>query len=166
MGEPAWLAAAGPFGVGRRGSGKRARPKGGARRDPRSKGLLGCVNRAGIASTPPSHEGECRGRRRLDGGQRGAAEAAIELAGHGHQGLDGAGDEGGLLFRDRVVDGDAEAFVEDFDAEDLGGLGLALFVVGHQGDVEGQDLVGVPGGIALAPTGGGSMMVVRAALCG
>jgi hypothetical protein len=75
-----------------------------------------------------------------------AAEAAVELAGYGRERLDSAGDEGRLHLADGVVDGDAIAFVEDLDAEDLAGGSAALFVGGGQGDVEGQDLVGVPGG--------------------
>ncbi len=57
----------------------------------------------------------------------------------------GAGDEGGLLLEDGVVDRGAETFVEDLDAEQLGRGGGAVLVGGGDGDVEGQDLVGVPG---------------------
>lgn len=44
-----------------------------------------------------------------------------------------------------VVDGDAGAFVQDLDAEDLHGGSSSVFVRSGQGDVEGQDLIGVPG---------------------
>ncbi len=58
--------------------------------------------------------------------------------------LDGAGDEGGLHFADRIVDGNALAFVEDLDAEDLGRAHGAVLVGAGEGDVEGQDLIAVP----------------------
>ena len=58
---------------------------------------------------------------------------------------DGLGHEGRLLFDDGVIDGSAEAFVEDFDAEQFGGSGGAVFVGAGDGDIEGQDLVGIPG---------------------
>jgi hypothetical protein len=54
------------------------------------------------------------------------------------QGRDGLGDEGGLLFDDSVIDGSAEAFVENFDAEQFS-------TGGGDGDVKGQDLVSEPG---------------------
>lgn len=57
----------------------------------------------------------------------------------------GASDKSRLLFHDRVVDGAAPAFVHDFDAEDLAGGGGAIFVGGGDGDVEGQNLIDVPG---------------------
>ena len=38
-----------------------------------------------------------------------------------------------------------KTFVEDLDAEQLGGGGGAVFVGRGQGDVKGQDLVGIPG---------------------
>lgn len=46
---------------------------------------------------------------------------------------------------DRVVDRHAGAFVQDLDAEDLHRGRRALFVGAAEGDVEGKDLVGVPG---------------------
>ena len=58
-------------------------------------------------------------------------------------GFDGAGDEGGRAFGDGVVDADSRSFVEDLDAEDLGGAHRAVFVGAGERDVEGQDLVGV-----------------------
>ena len=58
-------------------------------------------------------------------------------------GFDGAGDEGGRAFGDGVVDADSRSFVEDLDAEDLGRAHGAVFVGAGEGDVEGQDLVGV-----------------------
>ena len=61
------------------------------------------------------------------------------------QRFDRAGDEGRLLLDDGVVDRGAEAFVEDLDAEQLGRGGGAVLVGAGDGDVEGQDLVGVPG---------------------
>ena len=63
----------------------------------------------------------------------------------GLQGSDGLGDEGGLLFDDGVVDGGAEALVEDLDAEQFGAGAGAVLVGAGDGDVEGQDLVGEPG---------------------
>jgi hypothetical protein len=50
-----------------------------------------------------------------------------------------------LHLGDGVVDGYAVAFVQDLDTEDLAGSGTSLFIGGGQGDVEGKDLVGVPG---------------------
>ena len=47
--------------------------------------------------------------------------------------------------KDLVVDGDAGAFVEDLDAEDLGGAHGAVLVGPGQGHVERQHLVGIPG---------------------
>ena len=43
------------------------------------------------------------------------------------------------------VDRRAEAFVQDLHAEDLAAGGGAILVGRGQGDVEGQDLVAVPG---------------------
>ena len=63
----------------------------------------------------------------------------------GLQGQDGAGDERGLLLEDRVINGGAEAFIEDLDPEQLRRGGGAVFVGGGDGDVEGQALIGVPG---------------------
>ena len=63
----------------------------------------------------------------------------------GLPGLDEAGDEGCLHLGHGIVDRHAGAFVQDLDAEDLHGRGCALFVGAGQGDVERQDLVGVPG---------------------
>lgn len=56
-----------------------------------------------------------------------------------------AGDEGSLHLGHSVVDGDACAFVQDFHAVDLHRGGGAVFGRAGQGDVEGQDLIGVPG---------------------
>ncbi len=65
------------------------------------------------------------------------------------QGRDGLGDEGGLLLNDGVIDGGAETFVEDFDAVEFGrGPGPVLVGAGD-GDVEGQDLIAVPGAGSL-----------------
>jgi len=47
--------------------------------------------------------------------------------------------------RDLVVDGDAEALVEDLDTEDLGRTHGPELVGAGERDVEGQHLVGVPG---------------------
>ena len=58
---------------------------------------------------------------------------------------DGLGHESRLLFDDGVIDGGAEAFVEDFDAEQFGRSGGSIFVGAGDGDIEGQDLVGIPG---------------------
>jgi len=56
-----------------------------------------------------------------------------------------AGDEGRLHLKHGVIDGGAEAFVEDLDAEQLAAGGGAVFVGCGHGDVKGQSLVGVPG---------------------
>ena len=48
-------------------------------------------------------------------------------------------------FRDGVVHRDAGAFVQDLDAEDLAGGHGAVFIGTRQGDIEGQDLVGIAG---------------------
>jgi hypothetical protein len=58
---------------------------------------------------------------------------------------DVAGDEGRLHLLDRVIDGHAGTFVQDLDAEDLHRGRRAHFVGAAEGDVEGQDLIGVPG---------------------
>jgi len=58
--------------------------------------------------------------------------------------------EGGLHLADRVVDRDAGSLVEDLDAEDLGRCLGSVSVGTREGDVEGQDLVGVPGGCQFA----------------
>jgi hypothetical protein len=50
-----------------------------------------------------------------------------------------------MLFDDGVIDGSAEAFVEDFDAEQFGPGGGSVFVGGGDGDVKGQDLISEPG---------------------
>lgn len=75
-----------------------------------------------------------------------AADAALglERAGHGRHGLDGAGHEGGRGLGHGVIDGDAGSFVEDLNAEDLGRAHRAVLVGAGQGDVERQDLVGIP----------------------
>jgi hypothetical protein len=75
--------------------------------------------------------------------------------GHGLPGLDEAGHEAGLHLGDRVIDRHAGAFIEDLDAGDLHGAGSALFVGAGQGDIEGQDLVGVPGRSFLLEAGDG-----------
>lgn len=62
-----------------------------------------------------------------------------------YPGLDVAGDEGGLHLGDRVVDGHARAFLQDLDPEDLHAGNSAVFVGAGQRDVEGRDLIGVPG---------------------
>lgn len=64
---------------------------------------------------------------------------------HGLQGSDGLRDEGGLLFDDGVIDGSAKAFVEDFDAVEFSRGSGAVFVGRGDGDVEGKDLIGIPG---------------------
>ncbi len=45
----------------------------------------------------------------------------------------------------RIIDGGAETFVEDLDAEQFGRDGGAVLVGSRDGDVEGQDLVTEPG---------------------
>ena len=56
-----------------------------------------------------------------------------------------AGHRRGLHLGHGVVDRGSEAFVQDLDAEQLGRGGRSVFVGAGDGDVEGQDLVGVPG---------------------
>ncbi len=64
---------------------------------------------------------------------------------------DVAGDKGPLLLDDGVIDRGAEAFVEDFDAEQFRRGGGAVLVGAGQGDVEGQSLVGIPGKSGFSP---------------
>lgn len=71
------------------------------------------------------------------GDQHGVAESL--------QGSNGLGDEGGLLFDDGVIDGGAETFVEDLDAEQFGTGAGAVLIGAGDGDIEGQDLIGEPG---------------------
>jgi len=59
--------------------------------------------------------------------------------------FDEAGDEGRLHLADRIVDREAGTFVQDLDAEDLHRGGGTHFVGTRERDVEGQDLVGIPG---------------------
>lgn len=70
---------------------------------------------------------------------------------HGLERRDGLGDESGLLFDDSVIDGGAEALVEDFDAEQLGAGGGSVLIGAGDGDVEGQapELLGGPRGLLL-----------------
>ena len=75
-------------------------------------------------------------------------DLATRNQGRGADGLqrgDGLGHERCLLFDDGVIDGSAEAFVEDFDAEEFGTGGGAVFVGGGDGDIKGQDLISEPG---------------------
>jgi hypothetical protein len=58
--------------------------------------------------------------------------------------LDSASDEGRLHLADSVIDRGAPTFVEDLHAEDLASSACAIFVRACDGDVEGQDLIGVP----------------------
>jgi hypothetical protein len=58
---------------------------------------------------------------------------------------DEAGDEGRLHLGHGIVDGHAAAFVEDLHAEDLHGAGRANLVRSTEGDIERENLVGVPG---------------------
>jgi len=78
--------------------------------------------------------------------QSGSTNRRDEVGLHGLHGLDGAGDEGGLGFRDRVIHGDAGTFIQDLDAEDLADGHGAVFVGSAEGDIEGQDLVAIAGG--------------------
>jgi len=86
----------------------------------------------------------------------------MERAGHSRHGLNHARHERRLHLRHRVVDRDAEALVEDLDAEDLGRAHRAVFVGSAESDVEGQHLVGVPGGRNLCVLAGGGDLVVQA----
>jgi hypothetical protein len=56
-----------------------------------------------------------------------------------------SGHEGRLHLADGIIHRGAPAFVEDFNAEDLGGRHCAVFVCAGDADVEGQDLIGIPG---------------------
>jgi len=64
---------------------------------------------------------------------------------HSLHGFNGAGNKRGLHLVDRIVNRHAGSFVEDLDAEDLAGRHGAVFVGTREGDIEGQDLVGIPG---------------------
>jgi hypothetical protein len=59
-------------------------------------------------------------------------------------GFNGAGNKRGLHLVDCIVDRHAGSFVQDLDAEDLAGSHGAVFVGTREGDIEGQDLVGIP----------------------
>ena len=59
--------------------------------------------------------------------------------------------EGDLSFRNQIVDRNAGAFIQDFHPEDLGSRHGAVFVGGCQGDVEGKDLIRVPGCCQFGP---------------
>jgi hypothetical protein len=56
------------------------------------------------------------------------------------------GHVGHLHLADCVIDRGAPTFVEDFHAEDLGCCHRAVFVGACDGDIEGQDLIGIPRG--------------------
>ncbi len=64
----------------------------------------------------------------------------------GRHRLDRTRNEGCLTLGHGVVDGHARAFVEDLDTEDLRRAHRAVLVGAGQGDIEGQDLVGVERG--------------------
>jgi hypothetical protein len=101
------------------------------------------------ASRLGSHRERKRGRSSFRaGGRRGVsvrlADGDQSGGADGLQGRNRLGDEGGLLFDDGVIDGSAEAFVEDFYAEQFGRGGGAVFVGGGDGDIEGQDLISEP----------------------
>jgi hypothetical protein len=72
------------------------------------------------------------------------SETPVDLLGR-LQRRDPAGNKRGLHLADRIIDGDAIAFVEQFDGEDLAGSRRAILVGERQGDIKGQHLVGVPG---------------------
>jgi hypothetical protein len=69
------------------------------------------------------------------------------------QGRDPARHKRGLHLADRIIDGDAVAFVEQLDGVDLAGRRRALLVGERQGDVKGQHLVGIPGERQLLEAG-------------
>ena len=89
--------------------------------------------------------GACGGTGITAGGKE-----SLGLCAHQGGGADGLqwgdvlGHEGGLLLDDGIIDRGAETFVEDFDPEQLA-TGGAVLVGGGHGDVEGQDLIAVPG---------------------
>lgn len=78
-------------------------------------------------------------------GTRYSADLAGELVVLGRPRLDRAGDELAFLLVHRIVDGVTTAGVEDLDAEDLHGRRSTVLVGTGNGDVEGQELVVVPG---------------------
>jgi hypothetical protein len=82
--------------------------------------------------------GAVRGRRQEWGRRGRVGLVGLALA---HR----TGHVGRLHLADCVIDRRAPAFVEDFHAEDLGCSHCAVFVGAGDGDVEGQDLIGVPG---------------------
>ena len=85
-------------------------------------------------------EGRKRGRPARPA-QRGELHLQQRSPSDGLERRDRAGDESRLLLKHGVVDRGAKAFVEDLDAEQLGGGGGAVFVGRGQGDIKGQDLV-------------------------
>jgi hypothetical protein len=77
-------------------------------------------------------------------GQAGGRDL-VERRNHSLQGLDGAGHEGRLGLGNRIVDRDSRTFVQDLDAEDLGGTHGTVLVGTRQGDIERQYLIAVAG---------------------
>ena len=72
--------------------------------------------------------------------------AGIDLGGAaGLERRDSLGHKRCLLLDDGVVDGSAEALVEDLNAVELGRGAGAVLVGRGDGDIEGQDLIGEPG---------------------
>jgi hypothetical protein len=69
----------------------------------------------------------------------------LEGAGRSCHRFHGAGYEGSLHLGDGVVDRHARAFVQKLDAEDPGRAHRAVFVSADERDVEGKNLIGVPG---------------------
>ena len=70
----------------------------------------------------------------------------LERARHSRHGLNHTGNERRLHLGHSVIDRNAHTLVEDLQAEDLGRAHGAVLVGAGERDVEGQDLVGVPGG--------------------
>jgi len=96
-----------------------------------------------------------------DASGRTAAEGVVRR-GHGLPGLDRAGHEGCLHLGHGIVDGDSRAFVQDLDPVDLHRRAGAVLAGAGQGDVEGQDLIAVPGtGHLLEAADGGELLAVQ-----
>jgi hypothetical protein len=85
----------------------------------------------------------------------------MERACHSSHGLNDAGDEGRLHFADGVIDGDAPAFVEDLDTEDLCRTHGTVLVGATERDVEWQHLIGIPGRCYLLARRGVGQRVVE-----
>jgi hypothetical protein len=73
----------------------------------------------------------------------GVNQSVIRINNRLHR-FNSASDERGLHLADGIVDRGAPTFVEDLDAEDLASGSRAVFVRASDGDVERQNLIGIP----------------------